>query len=130
MEVLLFFWAMLGFIAIPIATSRGQNGCLWFFIAALFGPIAILFAAITPRETPKAVSGQANDKNIPDSPETFDPSRLKVVTQESAESMIATPPGNGERVPCPKCAELILPAAVKCRFCGTDFEKHIGEMFK
>lgn len=25
-----------------------------------------------------------------------------------------------ERVPCPECAELILPAAKKCRFCNAE----------
>jgi len=25
-----------------------------------------------------------------------------------------------QRIPCPECAELIMPAAQKCRFCGAD----------
>lgn len=30
-----------------------------------------------------------------------------------------------ERVPCPKCAEMILPQAMKCRYCGANFKTSV-----
>lgn len=33
------------------------------------------------------------------------------------------PPEDGERRPCPDCAELVLVAARVCRFCGADLER-------
>lgn len=39
--------------------------------------------------------------------------------QPTAGSM---PAATGSLRPCPQCAELIQPAAVKCRFCGADVE--------
>jgi hypothetical protein len=46
-----FLWAMFGIGAAMIAGGRGQNGCLWFGLGVLFGPFALLFAFLVPRDT-------------------------------------------------------------------------------
>ena len=61
--------------------------------------------------------------------EAFDmPRRVREYNQAQAEAILARirakspapsePIDHRQRVPCPECAELILPAAKKCRFCG------------
>ncbi len=50
-EVILFIvWLVCFFWAPAIAMSKGQGGCLWFFLAFLLGPIAVAVAAAMPRE--------------------------------------------------------------------------------
>jgi hypothetical protein len=76
-------WLACGFGAMAIADAKKLNGCAWFLIGVMMGPIGLLIAIGMPNQATVRETG-------------------------------------GARMPCPSCAELIQPAAVRCRFCGHD----------
>lgn len=54
MEIALLIWIVCGVAAAIIASGRGANGCLWFGLGILLGPIglAVSFAAGSGRQCP------------------------------------------------------------------------------
>lgn len=38
-------WLGCAIATVVVATGKGRNGCLWLFLAVLFGPLALLVAA-------------------------------------------------------------------------------------
>ena len=47
--------------------------------------------------------------------------------QRQAEGPPEAATDQPQRVPCPECAERIMPAARKCRFCGAQFADNAGQ---
>jgi hypothetical protein len=53
----LFIWAIFGLISALIANGRGGNGCAWFLLGMLLGPLAIIFVLFaTGKKCPKCQS--------------------------------------------------------------------------
>ncbi len=52
MLALLTFWILCGLISTYIATSRGSNGCLWFVLGVLLGPVALVLALFEGSQCP------------------------------------------------------------------------------
>lgn len=51
MELLiLLIWFACGIAAGTIASNKGRSGCGWFALGLLFGPFALLFAAVAGRD--------------------------------------------------------------------------------
>ncbi len=50
MEILVFspLWLLCSIIAFFVGNKKSGGGCLWAFLALLFGPFALLFALIAP----------------------------------------------------------------------------------
>lgn len=46
MGFLMFCWLMLGVVCALIAAAKGRSGLGWFILGCLFGPLALLFAAV------------------------------------------------------------------------------------
>ena len=88
MEIV-FFWVVLSVVAGIVAAAKGRSGFGYFALSLVLSPlVGLLLAVALPR----------------------------------VEQRVRIPgPGDiaeGARVPCPNCAELVLPAAKTCRFCG------------
>jgi hypothetical protein len=86
---LVLFWLVFAVVAGVIAASKGRSGLGYFVLSVLLSPVVGLILAVAlPR----------------------------------VQRVVAVPgPGDidsGARTPCPNCAELVLPAAKVCRFCG------------
>ncbi len=41
-------WFLCSIIAYVIGNKKSGGGCLWAFLALIFGPLALLFALIAP----------------------------------------------------------------------------------
>jgi uncharacterized protein (DUF983 family) len=92
----LIIWILFGVACAICAPSKRRNGVAWFFIGMLLGPFGLIFILLLP-SLPKE--------------EDLRPALL------SPQAIIA-----GQTKKCPKCAESIKFEALKCRFCGEDFD--------
>jgi uncharacterized membrane protein YeaQ/YmgE (transglycosylase-associated protein family) len=76
----IIFWVICGIIATIIATQKGRDGCSWFIIGFLLGPIGVIVALVIGKEQKeiekKAVqSGQM--KKCPYCAELIKPEAIK-----------------------------------------------------
>ena len=53
---LLVIWALFGMGAAIVASNRGANGCLWFGLGVVLGPIGFLLAFTAGKKCPKCAS--------------------------------------------------------------------------
>jgi len=53
MGMILFplIWLGCGLASASVASSKGHNGCLWFVLGFLFGPIALLISLVLSKES-------------------------------------------------------------------------------
>ena len=79
-----------GVVAI-IANSKGRGGCAWFLYGVLIWPIALVHILVSPSHKPLGYENRLD-------------------AQDSSRG----------RVKCSHCAELILPDAKVCRYCGRE----------
>lgn len=50
MGFVLFIWLLMGIICAMIAASKNRSGFGWFILGCLFGPLAVLCAAVMSRD--------------------------------------------------------------------------------
>lgn len=84
-----FGWVVLSFVAGLIAAVKGRSGFGYFLLSLVLSPLVGLLLAIA---LPKV--------------------------EQPPPAPVAGHPVEGTRIACPQCAELVLPAAKVCRFCG------------
>jgi hypothetical protein len=102
---LLVVWIVVAIVGAIVAGNKGRSGVGWFFICLLLTPLAVLILLALP--TLKSPEPQAALVTVVSAPPTS-------VEADQARS------------PCPFCAEMILDAAVVCRFCGRDLPVNWG----
>jgi hypothetical protein len=68
MDIAILIWLGMGIIAGVIGSNRGDNGCGWFILGVLLGPIGILLAFFAKgkdqREIEKARKGRSKKMKI------------------------------------------------------------------
>ena len=52
MELLAILWVACGVISMVLAAKKERNGCGWFFIGVLLGPIGIVMSVVAPDKIP------------------------------------------------------------------------------
>ena len=48
MELLAILWVACGVISMLLAAKKERNGCGWFFVGVLLGPIGIVMSVVAP----------------------------------------------------------------------------------
>ena len=57
-------WLLFGICAAIVASNRGTNGCLWFGIGVLLGPIGFALAFTTGAKCPKCASQISKEAKV------------------------------------------------------------------
>lgn len=93
----LLFWTFCAICSAVIASKKNRNPVGWFFLGALLGPLAFIVAAMPAIETVQA--------------------QPPITIGEDGQIII-----DDLTKKCLACAEIIKLEAIKCRFCGYDFD--------
>lgn len=67
MAGLIFIWLILGIACAIIANRKGKNGCGWFILGCLLGPLALLAIVVVKKE-PSAWDPPAEENEEKDCP--------------------------------------------------------------
>ena len=112
----LAIWLLFGICAAIVASRRGANGCLWFAIGVLLGPIGFALAFTRGTKCPNCASVISTDAKI--CPRCREP---------LANGAFGSPTGTKK---CPDCAEEVRAEARRCRFCGFEFPPEETQPFE
>lgn len=97
---LFFIWAICAVVSAIIASARGlKNGCLWFIVGFLLGPIGVIITAVVPSSKP-----------------------VPVIVQSQVEME------SGAQRVCPHCRSMIPIAAEVCRYCQRESDLANAEL--
>lgn len=115
MEALIIIWLVFGVCAGVVGSNRGGNGCAWFSIGFLLGPIGFALAFTVGEKCPNC------KMRIPEGAKQCPHCQAKIeeAGPNSGEQPVGQAvPQDQPTKPCPYCAETILAAALKCKHCG------------
>lgn len=123
MEGLIFFWIVCGIVATIIGSRKGA-GCSAFIVGLALGPLGIVVAIIMKGDRQQCPSCQEYiNKNASKCPNCQED-----LKKGDAPVIIGCEPSiENETKKCPACAEQIKLEAIKCRFCGHDFDPAVVE---
>lgn len=118
---LFLFYLVIGCVVTPVvAHSKGRNWFGWLVLGLLLPVIALLLVALLPSLKPQTMV------MVDERGRSLAGGGGRLAAGGAGRPMDATRStpaiAADERRPCPHCAEQIMKAAVKCRFCGEAVE--------
>jgi predicted amidophosphoribosyltransferase len=150
MELAILIWIVCGIGSAFVAQSRGADGCLWFGLGVLLGPIGLALAFIAgetktcpncqSRIPQKATRCPKCQRDLSPQPPPTQPPSFRC-TKCKAHVEVGQPicggcgaivgwAGTGAEKKCPDCAEMVKADARKCRFCGFQFSSGAAQQPK
>ena len=104
---LITYVVVFGGLTAWLATTKHRDGCMWFVLGALIGPLALIAVGLAP-------AGQS-------APETPRTPATPVYSSPSQSLPAGVEPAGGLTKRCPDCAETVQADARICRFCRYTF---------
>jgi hypothetical protein len=127
MATLIFFWCLFGLWSAVVASNRGAAGTGWFLAGFLLGPLGVIWAYTLGKRCPRCASKaslQASACPHCGNSFLFEEKRTGgVVLREPEVEVERSGISSSDSRRCPYCAEMILAAAIKCRYCHSELKR-------